>query len=254
MGMKERLAPMMSDFQNGIRKAALSGMVDESGNIAGTSKVFGYVCNIHTDDEPEFGGTVDVQEYNYDGTEEGNRVGFHEGVRLSAIQNNKDGYRIIPQLYSDVVITQDPSTLEEYVIMYSHINIAQIVSCEKVVVGVTEREKPVETENGLEKDYDELKETGAKSSTTYQSGMIKNSVSSKNGGSYTEITPDLVKVNGDDAWAVRYNELYDFLNELCQKIASGTVPSLGAPLSTAPQIGQMVSKIQKMQSHKVKLS
>lgn len=254
MGMKERLAPMAADFQNGIRRAALSGIVDEAGNIAGTSKVFGYVCNIHPDDESEFGGTVDVQEYNYDGTEEGNRVGFHEGVKLSAIQNNKDGYRIVPQLYSDVVITQDPSTLEEYVIMYSHINIAQIVSCEKVVVGVTEREEPIETENGLEKDYDELKETGAKSSSTYTSGSIKNSVSSKNGEAYTEIGQGLVKVNGEDTWAVRYNELYDFLSELCQKIASGTVPSLGSPLSTAPQIGQMASKIPKMQSKKVKLS
>lgn len=254
MGMKERLAPMAADFQNGIRKAALSGMIDESGNIAGTSKVFGYVCNIHEDDEKEFGGTVDVQEYNYDGTEEGERVGFHEGVRLSAIQNNKNGYRIIPQLYSDVVITQDPSTLEEYVIMFSHINLAQIVSCEKVVVGVTERESPVETENGLEKDYDELNETGAKSQTTYSSNTIRSSVGSKDGESYTEITPGLVKVNGDDTWAVRYNELYDFLSELCQKLASGTVPALGSPLSTAPQIGQMASKIQKMQSKKVKLS
>lgn len=254
MSMKERLAPIMPDFQNGIRKAALQGLIDENGSLAGTSKTFGYVCFIHPDDEPELGGTVDVQEYNYDGEEEGNRVGFHEGVRLSAIQNNKDGYRIIPQLYSDVIIVQDPSNLQEYVIMYSHINIAQIISCEKVVVGVTEREEPVETEDGLEKDYDELDETGAKTSSTYTSKNIRHDVCSKKGGSYIEIDPSMVKLNGEETEAVRYKELLAFLQELCEKIASGTVPTLGAPLSTAPQIGQMVSKIPKMQSHKVKLS
>lgn len=254
MSMRERLAPMMSDFQNGIRKTALRGLVDEFGSIAGTSKVFGYVCNIHSDDEEEFGGTVDVQEYNYSGQEEGNSVGFHEGVRLSAIQNNKDGYRIVPQLYSDVVIIQDPANLQEYVIMYSHVNIIQMVSCEKAVIGVTEREKPVETTEGLEKDYDELNETGAKTSSTYTSGSIRHEVASKGGSSYVEIDPSLVKLNGEETEAVRYKELLSFLQELCQNIAAGTVPSLGAPLSTAPQIGQMVSKIPKMQSQKVKLS
>ena len=138
--------------------------------------------------------------------------------------------------------------------MYSHINIAQIVSCEKVVIGVTEREKPVETDDGLQKDYDELNETGAKTNSLYTSGCIRHEVSSKDGSSYVEIEPSLVKLNGEETEAVRYKELLSFLQELCEKIASGTVPSLGAPLSTAPQIEQMVSKIPKMQSHKVKLS
>lgn len=128
--------------------------------------IVGYVCAIHgEDDEDEsLRGTVDVQEYNCDANDvNGQPIGFHQGVLLSAIQGNKDGYLIIPQLYSDVIVRQDPSTLEEYVTMYSHVSVIKVQTHDEIVHTVTEYEDFNETNDGLEKDYDELEKTGNKS-------------------------------------------------------------------------------------------
>lgn len=245
-----------SDIMKGIRNIAFQGMLDQRGSIFGTSKILGYVCAIHDENDKnvKLRGTIDVQEYNYDENEGEERGGFHEGVLISAIQNNKDGYRIIPQLYSDVIIVQEPSSLEEYVLMYSHVKVVQLQSCEEIKIGVVEREKPVETSDGLEKDYDELSETGDKSISTYTSQSIRHSVVNKNGESYVEIGPGNVSLNGNESEAVRYKELCSFLKKLCKYIESGKVPSQGSPLDTAPQIGAMASEVEKMMSKKVKLS
>ena len=137
-----KLDKYKSDIAKNVRNMAFRGLMDQNGSIFGTSKILGYVCAIHGDDDENVSlrGTIDVQEYNYDENEGEVGAGFHEGVLISAIQNNKDGYRIIPQLYSDVIIVQEPSSLEEYVLMYSHVKIVQIQSCEEINIGVMERE------------------------------------------------------------------------------------------------------------------
>lgn len=244
-----------ADIAAGIRNIAFQGMMDQRGSIFGTSKIFGYVCAIHgNDDENEkLRGTIDVQEYNYDENEDEKGAGFHEGVLISAIQNNKSGYRLIPELYSDVVIVQEPSSLEEYVLMYSHVKVVQLKACSKVEVGVVGHEDFKETDDGLEKDYNELDENGNSSLSTYTENKITHKVSSKNSSSYIDITPNSVNLNGNDASAVKYEELAGFLQKLCSYLANGIVPTQGSPLDTAPQIGAMASEIEKMMSKKVKL-
>lgn len=251
-----KLDKYKSDIAKNVRNMAFRGLMDQNGSIFGTSKILGYVCAIHGDDDENVSlrGTIDVQEYNYDENEGEVGAGFHEGVLISAIQNNKDGYRIIPQLYSDVIIVQEPSSLEEYVLMYSHVKIVQILSCEEINIGVVEREPIKETDNGLEKDYDELNETGNKSMSHYDSQKIRHSVANKKGESYIKVAADGLELNGNESNAVRYKELCSFLKKLCKYLETGKVPSQGAPLDTAPQIGAMASEIEKMMSKSVKLS
>ena len=167
MSLKGRLLGKGSDFKRAINASARKGLLDQRGAAYGTSKILGYVCAIHDmdDEDDELKGTVDVQEYNCE--DEDTEIGFHGGVLLTAIQNNKSGCFIIPQLFSDVVISQDPSTLEEYVIMYSHVSIVENNVHEKISNTVTEYEDFVEYDDmGVEKDYDELEETGNKSTVT----------------------------------------------------------------------------------------
>lgn len=306
------MATSSSELKQGIRKVALQGLINRDGGLIGTERILGYVCAIHPDDEEDLGGTIDVQEYNCDGKEDGEGYGLHEGVKLSAIQNNKAGYRIIPQLYSDVIIIQDPNSMEEYVILYSHAQAIQMNAWEKVEIGVTEHEEFKESDDGLEKDYYELEEKENKSYSQYDKENLKHGVESKNSkslmemtaaksktsvagddtsyceltasqavinvagkstitvtgdkieivtgstnvkldGSNVEVNGSLVKVNGSDTEAVRYKELSQFLQKLCQNISTGNCVN-GSPLSTAPAIGAMASEIPNFQSQKVKLS
>ena len=142
MALREKLAKYNDVIERAIRKTALQGRVDQFGNLAGTSRVFGYVCKIHDNDDPDenLRNTVDVQEYNYDEEDyDDQAVGFHEGVLLSAIQGTK-GFFIVPQLFSEVVIVQDPANKVEYVTMYSHAKIIQLQSVDEVNIGVKEYE------------------------------------------------------------------------------------------------------------------
>lgn len=122
-----------------IRQIAFHKLVNPRTNVMkNTSKISGYVVKVHTDADDALCGTVDVQEYlsslsEQQSLENGLPVGLHEGVYLSAIQNNENGMVIIPYLYSDVVITTDPATLREYVIQYSHADTVQIDAHNKVV-------------------------------------------------------------------------------------------------------------------------
>ena len=95
-----------SAIYDAIRQIAFHKLVNPRNNvIKNTAKISGFVVKIHTDGE--LCGTVDVQEYTHTLTDkqaidDGLPVGLHEGVYLSAIQNNENGLVVIPYLYSDV--------------------------------------------------------------------------------------------------------------------------------------------------------
>lgn len=154
-----------------IRQIALHKLVNPRTNVVkNTSKISGFVVKVHTDPNDELCGTVDVQEYLSDLSEKqyldnGLPVGLHEGVYLSAIQNNENGLVIIPYLYSDVVITTDPDTLREYVIQYSHADTVQIDAHTQITIGTTETKAWEDSEDSP--DVHELEKTGVFARTTY---------------------------------------------------------------------------------------
>lgn len=129
-------------------------------------------------------GTIDVQEFNYEPDEYPIMgTGHHEGVLLSAIQDNSDGVLIVPMLYSEVVIVQNPTDGQEYVIMYSHAKRIQMLAHSLegeddgvIEIGVTETEKLVETDDGLDKDYYELEPTKNKTNTKYTCTTITDQI------------------------------------------------------------------------------
>ncbi len=151
-------------IREAIQKIALHGVVNPKTNTTYVDEsVSGYVVKVHL--EGELAGTVDVKEYDdsYLTGEEGN---VHEGVLLSAIQGNK-GLLVIPKLYSDVLISRDPVTNSEYVTMFSHVDVIQLDSHDKITIGVKEREEfDASSEDG--DDVNDLKETGVHAVTTYQ--------------------------------------------------------------------------------------
>ncbi len=155
---------------------ALAGkqLLDRYGNPLYSGKKAGYVCNVYPEGDEWF-GTIDVQEFSKDYDEDESNplpVGLHEHVRISAIQNNKSGYLIVPQLYSDVVFVQDPSSQEEYVIAFSHVDIIQLQSHVQVSIGVSET-KEFEEDKDDDKDFDNLEQTGLSSHTYYDKDSIK---------------------------------------------------------------------------------
>lgn len=159
-------------IREAIQKIAWRNMINkDTGAVNGTAKVTGYVAKINT--EGDLAGTIDVQEYVNLAVEEENgvKMGYHEGVLLSAIQDNSNGYVIIPKMYSEVIVSQDPDSGAEYVSMFSHVDMIQLDSHETVIVEVKEREKFDESdEDGP--DVHELEETGVMSKTTYLKDSI----------------------------------------------------------------------------------
>lgn len=179
MSLKGNANKISGEFIRFVRQTALTGCTDKSGYMLGVSKTIGYVCNINEDGDLK--GTIDVQEYNYkEKTYEDE--GLHRGVRLSAIQDNSDGFVIVPMLYSDVVLIENPADGIEYVTMYSHAKHIQLQSHETIDVGIVETEEPNEQEDGLEKDYYELSKTGKIAITKYDKDTIKDEVSVKGDG------------------------------------------------------------------------
>ena len=166
-----------SAIYDAIRQIAFHKLVNPRNNvIKNTAKISGFVVKIHTDGE--LCGTVDVQEYTHTLTDkqaidDGLPVGLHEGVYLSAIQNNENGLVVIPYLYSDVVITTDPETLREYVIQYSHADTIQVDAHNKV---------------------DELEKTGVHAHTTYTPVSILSEVAKGEG----ESDKSIFKITADD--------------------------------------------------------
>lgn len=165
MSLKGGINKYSGDVRRSIGQMARQGMTGPDGAVRGTKKIIGYVCAIH--EEGDLAGTIDVQEFNYEPDEYPIMgTGHHEGVLLSAIQDNSDGVLIVPMLYSEVVIVQNPTDGQEYVIMYSHAKRIQMLAHSLegeddgvIEIGVTETEKLIETDDGLDKDYYELEPT-----------------------------------------------------------------------------------------------
>lgn len=177
MSMEHEISKCAPLFANVIKEIAKKHMTDRNGIIRGTQRVWGYVNNIHDKEDDELFGTIDVQEYDADGAE-----GLHEGVYVTALQNNKNGYYIMPSLYSDVLITQDPASLAEYVVLVSHVDMIQLRSHKNVMIGVVETEEFVEgleDEQGV--DVPDLKETGNTSITAYSKDNIIHEVKTADG-------------------------------------------------------------------------
>jgi len=185
MSLTGNIHKVSGDVRSAINQIAHRGMTGMDGAVRGTKKIWGYVCNIHEDGD--LAGTIDVQEFNYEPDEyEDKGTGHHEGVLLSAIQENKDGVLIVPMLYSEVVICQNPTDGQEYVLMYSHAQRIQMKARSeegkddgKIEIGVAEVEKFNETDDGLDKDYDELEPTKNETSTVYTSQSITDHIASK---------------------------------------------------------------------------
>lgn len=201
--MSKNKRPDLSSNQvirDAIRKIAWHGLINPDGVLKDTGKVTGYVAKIHTDGE--LAGTVDVQEYyslSMEETED-KKIGYHEGVYLSALQDNSKGLLIIPKLYSEVTISIDPETKTEYVSMFSHVDVIQLDSHDTITVGVTEREEFNESDENSP-DVQDLEETGVFSKTTYVKDSITTEVQGEDDANHTKHLMDSEKVEtivGDD--------------------------------------------------------
>lgn len=196
-------------IREAIQKIALHGLVNPStGVVRDTGKVTGYVAKIHT--EGELAGTIDVQEFASLSMEENTdmKIGYHEGVYLSAIQDNSNGLLIIPKLYSEVTISMDPESKTEYVSMFSHVDVIQLDSHEKITVGVTEREE-FDASDEESPDIHELPETGVFSKTTYTKDSIITEVQGEDKANHTQQSIDSEKfevVVGDDKSSVTIDQ------------------------------------------------
>ena len=184
MSLTGEIHKKSGEIREAVNKIAKMGLIGLDGMPIGTKKIMGYVCAINI--EGDFAGTIDVQEFNYEPDEYATQgVGFHKGVFLSAIQDNTDGVLIVPQLYSEVVIVQNPYDGKEYVLMYSHAKKIQWQAHSnesddggEIVIGVTEVEDFVETDDGLDKDFNELEPTKNKTLTRYTSKEITTQITS----------------------------------------------------------------------------
>ena len=201
--MSKNKRPDLSSNQairDAIRKIAWHGIINQDGVLKDTGKVTGYVAKIHTDGE--LAGTVDVQEYyslSMEETED-KKIGYHEGVYLSALQDNSKGLLIIPKLYSEVTISIDPETKTAYVSMFSHVDVIQLDSHETITVGVTEREEFDESDENSP-DIQDLEETGVFSKTTYLKDSITTEVQGEDDANHNKHVMDSEKVEtviGDD--------------------------------------------------------
>lgn len=196
MSLRGQLNKVNKNFYKAVRGASMKGYVDAQGGTYGTRKIFGYVCNVHgaDDENEELRGTVDVQEYEYEaGEDKYEGAGHHQGVYCSAIQNNSSGCYIMPTMYSDVVIVQDPTTLDEFVLMCSHVDVIQMQSHESVKVGVVETEAFQEDDENAP-DYDELAETGNSATTNYDKEKIVQTVKTSKGNITITHTASQLKI------------------------------------------------------------
>lgn len=182
MSLRGQINKVSGEIKRSVNQMVAGNMTDLHGAIRGTKKIFGYVCEIH--EEGDLAGTVDVQEFGYEPDEYTYKgAGLHKGVLLSAIQNNQEGVRIVPMLFSEVVLIESPTDRKEYVLMYSHASQIRHTAHSiegkddgSIELGVTEVEDFVETDDGLEKDYNELEPTKNKTNTLYTATSITDQV------------------------------------------------------------------------------
>ena len=184
-----------------IQAIARQGLINPQTNAPykGGGFVSGYVAKIHDDESDELYGTIDVKEWNALVGDENDITleGYHEGVRLNAIQNSNKGVVLIPKMYSDVVIGQDPAGAE-YVTMYSHVDVIQLDSHDTITIGVQEREEYKEKDENAP-DIDELPMTGVRTMTTYTKDKILTEVVDEKGKKNVTQTVDAENIDFDIA-------------------------------------------------------
>jgi hypothetical protein len=196
-------------IREAIQKIALRGLVNPStGVVRDTGKFTGYVTKVHTDGE--LAGTIDVQEFSSVAMadKEGVKSGYHEGVYLSAMQDNMKAMVIVPKMYSEVVVSIDPESKREYVTMFSHVDIIQLDSHERVTVGVRERE-PFDETDEESPDVHELEDTGIYTKTTYLKDSITTEAQGKGAGDKVTQTIDATRLSvavGDDKSSLDMNQ------------------------------------------------
>lgn len=290
MSLRGGINKEIHSFGESVKGMALHGMLDRQGNVIGTKKMRGYVCGVHLGDEEDekLRWTVDVQEVYFTDNETSNLepLGVHHGVLLNGLTNPCCGFRIVPLMYSDVVISKDPETKEEYVVAYTDAQEILVGSHEKVTIGVQEYEDFSDDKEGLEKDYYELEKKENNSETTYEKDKVVHVV--KSGDSTTTIsqkadsieinvndkanirivedkysisidgkgTVDVdsagnVKLNGETYSAVLYEKLSQFLTKFIQLVSTAT--AAGSPLSTAANIAALTSELETFKSQTVKI-
>lgn len=198
-------------IRESIEQIAHHKLMDSKNIIKGTRKITGYVVKINTDGE--LAGTIDVQEYLNDvGTalpnDDGVRLGYHQGVYLSSLQDNSNGFLIVPKLYSDVVIFSDPASRREYVVMFSHVDVIRLDSHDTITVGVREREAYDEgDENG--KTVEELDDTGVFSQTSYTKNSVVTEVQDEDDANHSSLLIDGEKIEavaGDDKSSLKVSQ------------------------------------------------
>lgn len=190
-------------IRDAIQKISRHGLINPlTGAVRGTERFTGFVKKIHT--TGELAGTVDVQEYSTLAmSDDDGKIGYHEGVYLSSVQDSSNGYVIIPKLYSEVTVATDPDTLKEYVVMTSHVDLIQLDSHDMITIGVREREEYDDDEDG--KTVEELDTTGVFTHTEYKKDSITTSVQGEEAGNHTQQILDSTKaqvVIGDDKTSV----------------------------------------------------
>ncbi len=268
MSMKGRMMGLAGNFKRTIEQIAGNNVRDIRGNVRGTQKYFGYVSAVHTGDveDDSMKWTVDVAEYKYDPDFPDSGY-YHEGCLITAIRNNVEGVMLVPSLGSEVIVEIDPETNEEYVTMFSHVDIINLNSHKKIRVGVVET-ADIDTTTDEGDDYDELQKTGKSSVTEYDPDEINNEVTdgtdtceisqtakkysvnmSDNGG--FEIGNDgIPHVNGDSKHLVLFEQLSSTLNSLCNALSALEVnTTTGMPVPTFPAaIEQVQSAISALKS------
>lgn len=190
-------------IRESIEKIAHRPLMTAHGVLKGTRKITGFVVKINT--EGKLAGTIDVQEYlsntNTSAFENDDiKPGYHKGVYLSALQDNSNGFLIVPKLYSDVVLFEDPATHRKYVTLFSHVDVIQLDSHDTVTVGVREREAYDENdEDGC--TVEELKDTGVFSKTTHTKNSITSEVQDEDEANHSQFIINGEKIEsivGDD--------------------------------------------------------
>lgn len=187
-------------IKESIQRIAMHGMMDKkTGTFKDLNRVGGYVVAVSVDDSGAH--TVDVQEYVPEQiNEDGIRIGLHKGVRLGALENLKNGFVLVPTLYSDVVIVTDPATKTEYVSMFSNVDSIQLKSHQQVFVGVVEVEE-FDADDDTSPDVEDLPPTGVEAGSTYGLGGIVTKVATKiqqSEEAANEVTVIETKGNGID--------------------------------------------------------
>lgn len=241
MSLKGKMMSVAGNLRETLQQLRDRDMKDVNGNVPGTQKILGYVTEIHTgDDENDaLKWTVDVAEYGYD-PDDSDFAFYHEGCLLSAVRNNAEGIMIVPSLGSEVIVEKDPSTNEEFVTMFSHVDIVNLNSHKKVRASVVETDDfDWDDDNGA--DYDELAKTGRSSVTEHTPDGIKSEVLDGDNGSVVEQTAEKVAVNvcgnggveigsdgiphvnGNSNHLVLFEKLSSTLNSLCDAIHGLTV-------------------------------